>query len=161
VTDTRQLLDVLTRTPGIVLAVLFGSAARGPVPGARDIDVGVLFDVEPAGIAQTTSLQVALERATRLPVDLVVLATAPPLLRFEIARDGVLLVERVPYAWYDYRVRAVRDWWDWAPTARRMYAAAAQRNAEAASRSAASAAVPATAPGRPNTSRGEVHDGPA
>jgi hypothetical protein len=48
----------------------------------------------------------------------VLLNEAPPLLRFEIARDGQLLLERDPYAWSDFRAHAMIDWWDWAPTAR-------------------------------------------
>jgi hypothetical protein len=60
-------------------------------------------------------------------VDLVPLDESPPLLRFEIARDGKVLVERKPHAWSDFRARAMLDWWDWAPIARRIHAAAATR----------------------------------
>jgi hypothetical protein len=60
-------------------------------------------------------------------VDLVLLDTAPPLLRFEIARGGVLLLERSPGLWSDFRARAMVDWWDWAPMARRFAAAAMTR----------------------------------
>jgi hypothetical protein len=60
-------------------------------------------------------------------VDVVNLREAPPLLRFEIARDGVPLIESSPHAWADFRARAMVDWWDWAPTARAMYRAAAAR----------------------------------
>ena len=55
------------------------------------------------------------------------LDVAPPLLRFEIARDGRVLLERAPNAWADFRARAMIDWWDWAPTARLFHAAAASR----------------------------------
>ena len=66
-------------------------------------------------------------RATGRPVDLVPVDTAPPLLRFEIARDGVVIVERVPHAWTDFRARAMTDRCYWAPTARMLHAAAASR----------------------------------
>ena len=52
---------------------------------------------------------------------------APPLLRFEIARDGVVLVERRPGFWTDFKAKAMVDWWDWAPTARKIQRAAIQR----------------------------------
>jgi hypothetical protein len=78
-------------------------------------------------------LAVDLERAASRPVDLVVLDVAPPLLRFEVARDGVVLVERADNAWADFRARAMIDWWDWAPTARLMHRVMAERvRAEAA-----------------------------
>jgi len=60
-------------------------------------------------------------------VDLIPLDTAPPLLRFEIARDGVLLLERTRNLWSDFRARAMVDWWDGAPLALRFAAAAMTR----------------------------------
>jgi predicted nucleotidyltransferase len=120
----RALVDALQSWPGVRLAVLFGSAARGSAAPGSDIDVGVLFE---PGQEDATALEVALARATGRRVDLVRLDVAPPLLRFEIACDGRLLLERTPYAWVDFRARAMTDWWDWAPTARFLHAAAVAR----------------------------------
>lgn len=118
------LLEALESWPGVRLAVLFGSAARGQSGPDSDIDVGVLFE---AGQESAAALEVALARATGRRLDLVRLEAAPPLLRFEIARDGRVLLERTPHAWADFRARAMTDWWDWAPTARFLHAAAASR----------------------------------
>jgi uncharacterized protein len=120
----RSLLEVLESWPGVRLAVLFGSAARGESGPDSDLDVGVLFE---PGRENTAGLEVALARATGRRLDLVGLDAAPPLLRFEIARDGRVLLERAPHAWADFRARAMTDWWDWAPTARLLNAAAASR----------------------------------
>ena len=117
-------MEALESWPGVRLAVLFGSAARGESGPDSDLDVGVLFE---AGRAGAAALEVALARASERRLDLVGLDTAPPLLRFEIARDGRVLVERTPHAWADFRARAMTDWWDWAPTARLLHAAAASR----------------------------------
>jgi len=122
--NERSLLRALESWPGVRLAVLFGSAARGESGLDSDLDVGVLFE---AGGESTAGLGVALERATGSRLDLIALDAAPPLLRFEIARDGRVLVERAPHAWADFRARAMTDWWDWAPTARLLHAAAASR----------------------------------
>jgi hypothetical protein len=70
---------------------------------------------------------VAQRAAARRPIDLVRLDTAPPLLRFEIARTGRVLVEREEHGWADFRAHAMIDWWDWAPTARMMHATMAAR----------------------------------
>jgi uncharacterized protein len=118
------LTQVLERTPGVRLAVLFGSAARDEDQARSDLDVGVLLE---DGRDSGSDLEVALSRATRRAVDLVRLDAAPPLLRFEVARDGRVLVERTAHAWVDFRAQAMIDWWDWAPTARAIHAAAIRR----------------------------------
>jgi len=120
----RALREALESWPDVRLAVLFGSAARGESGPERDLDVGVLLEPGPD---RSTALEAALARAAGRRVDLVRLETAPPLLRFEIARDGRVLLERAPHAWADFRARAMTDWWDWAPTARLLHSAAAAR----------------------------------
>ena len=126
--------DTIRRALGtdqsVLLAVLFGSGARSELRPASDLDVGVLGT--PAN--RLAALQVTLERATGRPVDLIALETAPPLLRFEIARDGVVLVERTPHLWSDFKAHAMIDWWDWAPTARVFQEAAVARLRSGASR---------------------------
>jgi len=82
------------------------------------------------GLRSTTrvaALAVTLARIAGRHVDLIELETAPPLLRFEIARDGAVLLERVPHLWRDFQARAMVDWWEWAPFARRFAAAAMTR----------------------------------
>jgi predicted nucleotidyltransferase len=127
---TEDLQRALDDTSGVRLALVFGSAARGTARTGSDVDVAVLLDND----EDLPRLQVALERAVGRPVDLVSLRKAPPLLRFEIARDGRLLVEREPHAWIDFRARAMIDWWDWAPTARIMHDAMRARLEEEAGR---------------------------
>lgn len=131
-TDVETLQRVLEVAPGVRLAVLFGSVLwnRGRAP--RDLDVGVCLDDQGADRFQV--LRVALERAAGRPVDLVLLSGAPPLLRFEIARSGRVLVEREPHAWAEFRAHAMIDWWDWAPTARRMHQVMLARLKEEAGR---------------------------
>jgi uncharacterized protein len=128
VDDLRRALD---EVPGVRLAVLFGSAARGVAGPDSDLDIGVLLD---AGVTPPPALGVALHRAAGRPVDLIWLETAPPLLRFQIARDGVVLLSRDRNGWADFRARAMIDWWDWAPTARMMHATMAARMKEEAGR---------------------------
>jgi predicted nucleotidyltransferase len=129
----ETLTRVLEEMPAVRLAVLFGSAARQTDRPDSDIDLAVLVE----GEADTHStLAVTLERAVGRPVDLVWLDSAPPLLRFEIARDGLVLVARDDQVWVQFRAHAMIDWWDWAPTARMMHAVAAARLKEEAARRA-------------------------
>jgi len=126
----ETLRSALDSMPSVGLAVVFGSEARGTAGPSSDIDVGVLLDRD----ADPDRLAVTLERLLHRTVHLVLLDAAPPLLRSEISRSGKVLVERRPYAWADFRARAMIDWWDWAPTARMMQRTVAERLREEARR---------------------------
>lgn len=115
-----EIVETITRClharSSVRLAVLFGSFARGDQRDDSDIDLGVRFS---AGAEEDRDgLEIELGRVTGHAVDLILLDEAPPLLRFEIARDGVPVVQRDEHAWADFRARAMLDWWDWAPVAR-------------------------------------------
>jgi uncharacterized protein len=115
--------SALRSDPDVRLAVAFGSSARGSASRSSDLDIGVV-GVPPSRLP---ALAVTLGRLACREVDLIQLETAPPLLRFEIARDGVLLAERTAGLWPAFQARAMVDWWDWAPSARRFAEAAMSR----------------------------------
>ena len=119
----EQLKHTAAPLSSIRLLVLFGSTARGSDTSHSDVDVGVILE----NVSSRGEVETALGRAADRPIDIVDLNDAPPQLRFEVARDGRVLIERVPYAWADFRARAMLDWWDWAPTARMFHAAAIER----------------------------------
>lgn len=119
-----DLKAALFAEPDVQLAVVFGSAARGALNRRSDLDVGVMGL---RSTARPAALAVTLARIAGRHVDLVQLETAPPLLRFEIARDGVVILEREPHLWSDFKARAMVDWWEWAPLARRFAEAAMAR----------------------------------
>ncbi len=123
--DLEQLKEALEGMPAVRLAVLFGSQARGRAGPKSDVDLGLILD--PDTRDERRRVEVAAGRAARREVDVVYLEEAPPLLRFQIARDGVVLVGREPRTWPRFKARAMVDWWDWAPTARKIHAAYARR----------------------------------
>jgi uncharacterized protein len=120
----RALALAIADEPDVQLAVLFGSAARGEAHRGSDLDLAV---VGPTGPARLSALAVTLSRKTGRTVDVASLEAAPPLLRFEIARTGEVLLERGAHLWSDVKAHAFIDWWDWAPYARRFAEAAANR----------------------------------
>ncbi|HEV7784094.1 MAG TPA: nucleotidyltransferase domain-containing protein [Thermoanaerobaculia bacterium] len=120
-----RLRSRISSLPAVRLAVLFGSTARGEARPRSDVDLGVLLD--PDTPASRREVEAELGRAAEREVDVIFLADAPPLLRFEISRDGVLLFEKDDGLWTDVMVRAMVDWWDWAPYSRMFTAAAVRR----------------------------------
>jgi predicted nucleotidyltransferase len=121
----EKLREILEATPGVELAALFGSHARGTASPDSDLDLALRL--HPDDPREHDRLVTEIERAVGREVDVVVMDAAPPLLRFEIARDGAMLVERRPYAWADFRARAMIDWWDFAPYAEMFASAAIER----------------------------------
>ncbi|HEV7506261.1 MAG TPA: nucleotidyltransferase domain-containing protein [Thermoanaerobaculia bacterium] len=111
-----RLRSRISSLPAVRLAVLFGSTARGEARPRSDVDVGVLLD--PDVPVLRCQVEAELGRAAEREVDVIFLAEAPPLLRFEISRDGMLLFEKEDGLWTAVKVRAMVDWWDWAPYSR-------------------------------------------
>ena len=126
---SATLIEAVKRTgallPDVDVLVLFGSHAKASAHADSDIDLAIGLRDRHPGTSRV--VEVAFARATRGRADVVFLGEAPPQLRFEIARSGMLLVERTAGAWTRERARAMVDWWDWAPMARRMHARAVAR----------------------------------
>ncbi len=111
--------------PGIDLCVLFGSHATGCARPGSDVDVALLLsDDSPAAMRHA---EIHFQRALHGKADVTFLNVAAPQLRFEIARSGALVFERQAGIWVRERARAMVDWWDWAPIARHIHAAAIGR----------------------------------
>lgn len=102
--NIASLRAKLAAEPGVGLAILFGSRARGNARPDSDADLAVLGD----GI-DVVSIAAALERATGLSVDVVQLDGAPYPLLLEVLRDGVLVFEREPGAYARFVSRALAE----------------------------------------------------
>jgi len=91
---TQQLRRRLTEAPpfGVVAVYLFGSHAEGRAHRESDLDVGVLlrWDAFPsAGERFEMRLRLAGELAVqRMPVDVIILNDAPPILAARIVTEG-------------------------------------------------------------------------
>ena len=85
------MASLLAERKGVRLAYVFGSTARGDRKGDSDIDLAVLFDVSPSANEQLV-LRETLAAAAGIPVDLIDLNAASPLLAHEVIREGKAIV---------------------------------------------------------------------
>lgn len=108
---------VRSHTDGIVCAYLFGSLARGEATARSDVDVAVLYAVQPPANLDGLGLDLAarLEQALGRRVDLVVLNRAPPDLVHRVLRDGILLHEADRGARVRFEVRSRDEYFDVLP----------------------------------------------
>lgn len=94
--DAAQRL--LEDDPRVVAAYLFGSRARGEEQAESDVDLAVLLD-QPPSLAEELRLRAGLTDALGSDaIDLAILNSAPPLLRFEVISAGRRLFARHPRA---------------------------------------------------------------
>ncbi|MCC6025240.1 MAG: nucleotidyltransferase domain-containing protein [Desulfurococcaceae archaeon] len=89
--------SVLEKFDFIEIAVIFGSALRRGV--VRDIDVGLVLNTEPS-LRVINEVASALEQELGVPVDIVILNEAPPLLRFKALVEGVKITVRNKSKYY-------------------------------------------------------------
>ena len=83
----QQLREVLSGFPQIMLAILFGSVARGTANAQSDLDLAVIAE-KPLQAAEKIQIIEALAMATGRPIDLVDVYAAPEPLLGQVLKHG-------------------------------------------------------------------------
>lgn len=111
------LRGALAHGPPLVLAVLFGSRARGAPRSARsDVDVAIVPADPSMPLADELSMAAKLSGAVGLEVDLVRLDRDEPLLGSEVALHGVCIAEDAPGRFAAWRAEALSRFLDFEET---------------------------------------------
>jgi predicted nucleotidyltransferase len=114
----QSLRAVAAACPGLDLLVLYGSRARGDAHDQSDWDFGYEADAgfDPDRLLATLAGHLKADR-----IDLVDLNRAGALLRYRVARDGVVVVERHGGHFERFWFAAVDTWCDLAPVLNPVY----------------------------------------
>ena len=109
-TETIETIArVLRQGPPLRLAVLFGSVAKGTSHAKSDIDIAIWPLDEALALGAELDLTAALARELRRDVDLVRLDRASTLVRWQVAKDGVLVLAEPRYEWSRFRAQAASE----------------------------------------------------
>jgi len=118
-----RLRGVLEAAPSEVLAAyLYGSRARGSSKPGSDLDLAILLRQTPPPTLRSAARDIegAVERALRMPTQVVVLNSAPADLTHRVLRDGIVLLDRDRAARIRFEVQARNEYFDLA-SVRRLY----------------------------------------
>ena len=108
-----SLRECLADRQGVVAAYLFGSAAVGRLAASSDIDVAILFQKghQPDPL-QRLAFREELSDLLGRDVDLVILDSAPVVLRMQVLKKGELLVNRDPKRLSRFSVDTLNEYFD-------------------------------------------------
>lgn len=101
----------------VVVAYLFGSQAAGTTTLLSDVDVAVLLEAgtPSPGVVQAALISDLMLALHRSDIDVVILNTAPPLLKERVISRGRVLYCRDERARLDFEVAARREYFDTQP----------------------------------------------
>ncbi|MGQ4915431.1 MAG: type VII toxin-antitoxin system MntA family adenylyltransferase antitoxin [Candidatus Asgardarchaeia archaeon] len=92
----KKLKSILKEDNSIIFAYLYGSVARGKEHKFSDIDIAIFFKPPvDKNYRRFLSKIVSIEEKDK-EIDVCVLNESPPLLRYNVIRDGILLVDKDP-----------------------------------------------------------------
>ncbi|MBU4554115.1 MAG: nucleotidyltransferase domain-containing protein [Candidatus Desulforudis sp.] len=119
-----EIIDIakeyLKQQPDVSAAYIFGSVAKGSMRARSDVDVAVFFSTKVgdklARFDRRLELEMALQDRIHRPVQIVDFEAASPVLKHEIMKSGVLVVDNDPTYRVAQEVSALRKYLDFKPT---------------------------------------------
>lgn len=96
----------------VTFAYLFDSANSGHFRSQSDIDIAARFKASHDLLRLSALLELALKKLLRRKGDLVILNLAPPLLRYEVVKNGAVLFSCDEEQRALFQIRAYRDYDD-------------------------------------------------
>ncbi|OGW73799.1 MAG: hypothetical protein A2484_06880, partial [Nitrospirae bacterium RIFOXYC2_FULL_44_7] len=96
-----KLKSFLLGYDNAIFAFLFGSYAEGSVTRDSDLDIAIFFNSRP-DIYMRNELRGELEKMLGKTADLVALNDASPVIRMQVLRKGILLVNKYPMVYNEF-----------------------------------------------------------
>jgi len=115
----NKIKAALISKPEIVFAYLFGSVAKGTANKLSDIDLAIYlnssYEHRSSGYGYQSELITELSELLNAKVDLVILNKASTMLRYQVIKNGLLLLSRSNAQRRTFHEKAVRDYLDFKP----------------------------------------------
>lgn len=107
----KKCKDILIEYDNIIFAYIFGSYAQNNLKVHSDIDIAIFLEKE---LNSDIYLEIKMKLADKLKreVDLVILNDAPPLLKYQIYRNNLLLFTRDKTIESNHKVKTLFEYND-------------------------------------------------
>jgi len=129
--DIERIVHYFTDRDEVVSVYLFGSSARGRKTKESDIDIAVLIDESGSGEKYFERFRKEYYEASPGfslgTVDIVILNTAPPFLKYQVLKRGRILFDRERNLRVRFTEKAITEYLDYKPIQDIYLKAAAQR----------------------------------
>jgi predicted nucleotidyltransferase len=116
--NIQDIASYLGEQQDVIAAYLFGSVARHQASASSDVDIAILFTsglVPLDMVERQLQLMVALDNYADREVQITVLNTAPPLLVYQVIREGILVYERDQLKRISFEVHGLKIYFDLKP----------------------------------------------
>ncbi|MEM2485211.1 MAG: nucleotidyltransferase domain-containing protein [Candidatus Caldarchaeum sp.] len=112
--ETRQLKTFFDKETEVLIAYLFGSHASGDQTAESDVDIAVLLSTSHKVLDLDYYLHLVNELSKLLggDVDLIILNMAPPLLKHQVIKNGVVVYCRDEKTRIEFEARAEDEYLD-------------------------------------------------
>ena len=107
----KKCKDILMKYEDVVFSCIFGSYAQNRIRENSDIDIAIYLK-ENIDIDTYLEIKMNLSEVLKREVDLVILNNAPPLLKYEIYKNNILLFSRDKTLESKYKVKTLFEYSD-------------------------------------------------
>lgn len=113
----KTLKNFFQKKEEVLFCYLFGSLAYQNFLKKSDVDLGVYLDEKKSKDFFEKRLELISETSSLLKkeVDIVILNTAPPFLKYVILKEGKLIFERDKGKRIDFELKAINEYFDFKP----------------------------------------------
>jgi len=117
--DIERIVHYFRERDEVAALYLFGSSAKKRKTKESDIDIAVLIDESGSGKKYLERFRKAYYEASPGfslgPVDIVILNTAPPFLKYQVLKTGRVLIDRKRKLRVGFTEKAITEYLDYKP----------------------------------------------
>ena len=119
--NIKKITEIVEKTfskeKAVLFCYLFGSTASAKTISTSDIDIAIYLDEKKCKdfFEKRLELIAKLSKELKKDVDVVILNTAPPLLKYVVLKEGKLIFERDESKKIDFELRSINEYFDFKP----------------------------------------------